>query len=227
MLPEGKDWKEEEHWLRRLIFLKAQEKQQYLILALERNGKIKMVQVCNPSSVSVLYALSWERQWSYWVVPIPLFCQSAENSISPPAFLGGSQLRPSLPRSKTRAERIAAQGQLLTHQRLTKDQSGPPGAGIRKVKHPQVPPRCGVYSHVGILHRQSCSPAASLKGSRDSSLSLECIMHSGTLKSLFQFVTKIALFTLRLMMQSAQGHFGRIEVGSFIFFCESITTEEC
>lgn len=64
MLPEGKDWKEEEHWLRRLIFLKAQEKHQYLILALERNGKIKMVQVCNPCSVSVLYALSWERQWS-------------------------------------------------------------------------------------------------------------------------------------------------------------------
>ncbi|XP_077617881.1 WD repeat-containing protein 64 [Crocuta crocuta] len=43
-LPEGKDWKEEEHWLRRLIFQKAQEKHQYLILALEQNGKIKMIQ---------------------------------------------------------------------------------------------------------------------------------------------------------------------------------------
>ncbi|XP_029790684.1 WD repeat-containing protein 64 isoform X1 [Suricata suricatta] len=44
MLPEGKDWKEEEHWIRRLIFLKAQENHQYLILALERNGKIKLIQ---------------------------------------------------------------------------------------------------------------------------------------------------------------------------------------
>ncbi|XP_047559838.1 WD repeat-containing protein 64 isoform X2 [Lutra lutra] len=44
VLPEGKDWKEEEHCLQRLIFLKAQEKHQYLILTLERNGKIKMVQ---------------------------------------------------------------------------------------------------------------------------------------------------------------------------------------
>ncbi|ELW49500.1 DNA endonuclease RBBP8 [Tupaia chinensis] len=43
-LPEGKDWKEEEHWMRRLIFLKAQEKHQYLVLALERNGSIKMIQ---------------------------------------------------------------------------------------------------------------------------------------------------------------------------------------
>ncbi|VFV45580.1 Hypothetical predicted protein [Lynx pardinus] len=47
MLPEGKDWKEEEHWLRRLIFLKAQEKHQYLILTLEHNGKIKVIQ--NPA----------------------------------------------------------------------------------------------------------------------------------------------------------------------------------
>ncbi|XP_060048022.1 WD repeat-containing protein 64 [Erinaceus europaeus] len=44
VLPEGKDWKEEEHWLIRLIFLKAQEKHQYLILTLERSGKIKMLQ---------------------------------------------------------------------------------------------------------------------------------------------------------------------------------------
>lgn len=57
MLPEGKDWKEEEHWLRHLIFLKAQEKHQYLILTLERNGKIKMIQVCNPSFIFVLYVL--------------------------------------------------------------------------------------------------------------------------------------------------------------------------
>ncbi|XP_006747988.1 WD repeat-containing protein 64 [Leptonychotes weddellii] len=44
VLPEGKDWKEEEHWLQRLIFLKAQEKHQHLVLTLECNGKIKMVQ---------------------------------------------------------------------------------------------------------------------------------------------------------------------------------------
>ncbi|XP_006868644.1 PREDICTED: WD repeat-containing protein 64 [Chrysochloris asiatica] len=44
VLPEGKDWKEEEHWLQDLFFLKSQEKHQYLILALERNGKIKMIQ---------------------------------------------------------------------------------------------------------------------------------------------------------------------------------------
>ncbi|XP_004439639.1 PREDICTED: WD repeat-containing protein 64 [Ceratotherium simum simum] len=44
VLPEGKDWKEEEHWLQRLIFLKTQEKHQHLVLALERNGKIKMLQ---------------------------------------------------------------------------------------------------------------------------------------------------------------------------------------
>ncbi|KAM5144807.1 WD repeat-containing protein 64 [Callospermophilus lateralis] len=43
-LPEGKDWKEEEHWLKRLIFLKTQEKRQYLILALELSGTIKMIQ---------------------------------------------------------------------------------------------------------------------------------------------------------------------------------------
>ncbi|KAG3257915.1 WD repeat domain 64 [Ictidomys tridecemlineatus] len=46
-LPEGKDWKEEEHWLKRLIFLKTQEKRQYLILALELSGTIKMIQ--NPA----------------------------------------------------------------------------------------------------------------------------------------------------------------------------------
>lgn len=44
VLPEGKDWKDDEHWLRRLIFLKAQEKHQYFLLALECGGKIKMIQ---------------------------------------------------------------------------------------------------------------------------------------------------------------------------------------
>ncbi|XP_070929704.1 WD repeat-containing protein 64 isoform X3 [Macaca nemestrina] len=44
VLPEGKDWKEEEHCLQRLVFLKAQEKHQHLVLALERNGTIKMIQ---------------------------------------------------------------------------------------------------------------------------------------------------------------------------------------
>uniref|UniRef100_G1U5Z9 WD repeat domain 64 n=1 Tax=Oryctolagus cuniculus TaxID=9986 RepID=G1U5Z9_RABIT len=44
VLPKGKEWKEEEHWVKRLIFLKAQEKQQNLILALERNGAIKIMQ---------------------------------------------------------------------------------------------------------------------------------------------------------------------------------------
>ncbi|XP_008847398.1 WD repeat-containing protein 64 isoform X2 [Nannospalax galili] len=44
VLPEEKGWKEEEHALLRLFFLKAQVKQQYLILALERNGTIKMLQ---------------------------------------------------------------------------------------------------------------------------------------------------------------------------------------
>ncbi|XP_004690835.1 PREDICTED: WD repeat-containing protein 64 [Condylura cristata] len=42
-LPEGKDWKEE-HWPKRLIFLKTQEKHQHFILTLECNGKIKMIQ---------------------------------------------------------------------------------------------------------------------------------------------------------------------------------------
>lgn len=57
VLPEGKDWKEEEHWLHRLVFLKAQEKHQYLILALERNGKIKMLQVGSPTFILVPYML--------------------------------------------------------------------------------------------------------------------------------------------------------------------------
>lgn len=45
MLPEGKDWAEEEHGLLRLFFLKAQVKHQHLVLALERNGTIKIIQV--------------------------------------------------------------------------------------------------------------------------------------------------------------------------------------
>ncbi|XP_030724447.2 WD repeat-containing protein 64 [Globicephala melas] len=57
VLPEGKDWKEEEHWLQRLIFLKAQEKHQYLILALERNGKIKMIQ---GKEDDIYLAVIWE-----------------------------------------------------------------------------------------------------------------------------------------------------------------------
>ncbi|KAL1769649.1 WD repeat-containing protein 64 [Sigmodon hispidus] len=44
MMPEGKDWAEEEHGLLRLFFLKAQVKHQHLVLALERNGTIKMIQ---------------------------------------------------------------------------------------------------------------------------------------------------------------------------------------
>ena len=37
---------------------------------------------------------------------------------------------------------------------------------------------------------------------------LESLLHEGMLKPLFQIVTKIALFTLRLVMQSAQGCVG-------------------
>ncbi|XP_049633519.1 LOW QUALITY PROTEIN: WD repeat-containing protein 64 [Suncus etruscus] len=44
VLPKGKDWKEEEHSLKCLIFLKAQEKNKYLILTLGHSGKIQMVQ---------------------------------------------------------------------------------------------------------------------------------------------------------------------------------------
>ncbi|XP_006761405.1 PREDICTED: WD repeat-containing protein 64 [Myotis davidii] len=44
VLPEGKDWKEEEHWVKHLAFLKVQEKHQHLLLVLEHNGKIKMMQ---------------------------------------------------------------------------------------------------------------------------------------------------------------------------------------
>ncbi|OBS75535.1 hypothetical protein A6R68_18013 [Neotoma lepida] len=45
VLPEGKDWVEEEHRLMRLFFLKAQVKHQHLVLALEHKGTIKIIQV--------------------------------------------------------------------------------------------------------------------------------------------------------------------------------------
>ncbi|XP_055274728.1 WD repeat-containing protein 64 [Moschus berezovskii] len=57
VLPEGKDWKEEEHWLRRLTFLKAQDKRQYLLLSLERSGKIKMIQ---GKEDDIYLAVIWE-----------------------------------------------------------------------------------------------------------------------------------------------------------------------
>ncbi|XP_074241495.1 WD repeat-containing protein 64 isoform X2 [Saimiri boliviensis] len=44
VLLEGKDWKEDDHCLRRLMFLKAPEEHQHLLLALERNGTVKMIQ---------------------------------------------------------------------------------------------------------------------------------------------------------------------------------------
>lgn len=71
VLPEGKDWREEEHWLQRLIFLKAQEKHQYLLLSLERNGKIKMIQVCNLISTYSMCS-SWENQLSVDNPPLTL-----------------------------------------------------------------------------------------------------------------------------------------------------------
>ncbi|KAL0609470.1 WD repeat-containing protein 64, partial [Plecturocebus cupreus] len=45
VLLEGKDWKEDDHCLRRLMFLKAPEEHQHLLLALERNGTVKMIQM--------------------------------------------------------------------------------------------------------------------------------------------------------------------------------------
>uniref|UniRef100_A0A8D1N2Y0 WD repeat domain 64 n=1 Tax=Sus scrofa TaxID=9823 RepID=A0A8D1N2Y0_PIG len=57
VLPEGKDWKDDEHWLRRLIFLKAQEKHQYFLLALECGGKIKMIQ---GKEDDIYLAVIWE-----------------------------------------------------------------------------------------------------------------------------------------------------------------------
>uniref|UniRef100_A0A8D0W8Y0 WD repeat domain 64 n=1 Tax=Sus scrofa TaxID=9823 RepID=A0A8D0W8Y0_PIG len=57
VLPEGKDWKDDEHWLRRLIFLKAQEKHQYFLLTLECGGKIKMIQ---GKEDDIYLAVIWE-----------------------------------------------------------------------------------------------------------------------------------------------------------------------
>ncbi|XP_072804662.1 WD repeat-containing protein 64 isoform X3 [Vicugna pacos] len=57
VLPERKDWKEEEHWLQRLIFLKAQEKHQHLLLSLERSGKIRMIQ---GKEDDIYLAVIWE-----------------------------------------------------------------------------------------------------------------------------------------------------------------------
>uniref|UniRef100_A0A5F8GMK2 WD repeat domain 64 n=1 Tax=Monodelphis domestica TaxID=13616 RepID=A0A5F8GMK2_MONDO len=44
MLIEGKDWKDDDHCLHQITFLKANEKHQFLILALEYNGKMKLIQ---------------------------------------------------------------------------------------------------------------------------------------------------------------------------------------
>ncbi|KAK2492307.1 hypothetical protein MC885_011197, partial [Smutsia gigantea] len=78
VLPAGKDWKEDEHWVQRLFFLKAPGKHHNLLLALERNGKVKMIQVYNPIFMFVL-----------------LLGKSTESpsgeSISPPAFPGCSK----------------------------------------------------------------------------------------------------------------------------------------
>ena len=60
-LPRGKDWAEEEHGVKRMIFLKAPEKHQSLLLTLERSGKIKMIQVCNLALTLVLSLLFWGK----------------------------------------------------------------------------------------------------------------------------------------------------------------------
>nr|KAF6302650.1 WD repeat domain 64 [Pipistrellus kuhlii] len=57
VLPEGKDWKEEEHWVKRLVFLKVQEKHQHLLLALEHSGKIKIMQ---GKENDICLAVVWE-----------------------------------------------------------------------------------------------------------------------------------------------------------------------
>ncbi|XP_010640959.1 WD repeat-containing protein 64 [Fukomys damarensis] len=57
VLLEGKDWKEEEHWLKHLIFLHTQDKHQYFILALEYNGTIKMIQTEDDSFLVVIWEL--------------------------------------------------------------------------------------------------------------------------------------------------------------------------
>nr|XP_036869627.1 WD repeat-containing protein 64 [Manis javanica] len=57
VLPAGKDWKEDEHWVQSLFFLKAQGKHENLLLALERKGKIKMIQ---GKEDSVCLVVIWE-----------------------------------------------------------------------------------------------------------------------------------------------------------------------
>ncbi|XP_038617163.1 WD repeat-containing protein 64 isoform X1 [Tachyglossus aculeatus] len=57
VLPQGKDWKEDEHWLRHLIFLRAREKHQYQVLALEHSGKIKVIQGKEEDACLIV---SWE-----------------------------------------------------------------------------------------------------------------------------------------------------------------------
>lgn len=69
VLPEGKDWKEKERWMRRLMFMKPQDKQQHLLLALERNGKVRLIQVRSPVLHLRSPCSSRENQLSPWVIP--------------------------------------------------------------------------------------------------------------------------------------------------------------
>nr|XP_020837725.1 WD repeat-containing protein 64 isoform X7 [Phascolarctos cinereus] len=57
VLVEGKDWKEDDHWLHQLTFLATKEKNHFLILALEYNGRIKLVQ---GKEEDPLLAVIWE-----------------------------------------------------------------------------------------------------------------------------------------------------------------------
>uniref|UniRef100_A0A4X2KKH9 WD repeat domain 64 n=1 Tax=Vombatus ursinus TaxID=29139 RepID=A0A4X2KKH9_VOMUR len=57
VLVERKDWKEGDHWLHQLTFLLTNEKNHFLILALEYNGRIKLVQ---GKEEDPLLAVIWE-----------------------------------------------------------------------------------------------------------------------------------------------------------------------
>ncbi|XP_068920605.1 WD repeat-containing protein 64 [Petaurus breviceps papuanus] len=57
VLVEGKDWKEDDHWLHQLTFLTTKEKNHFLILALEYSGRIKLVQ---GKEEDPLLAVIWE-----------------------------------------------------------------------------------------------------------------------------------------------------------------------
>ncbi|XP_031822824.1 WD repeat-containing protein 64 isoform X6 [Sarcophilus harrisii] len=57
MLFEGKDWKEDDHCLSQIAFVTTDKKNHYLILALEFNGKIKLVQ---GKEGDPLLAVVWE-----------------------------------------------------------------------------------------------------------------------------------------------------------------------